>query len=39
MKQVNIKEIVDFIKKGDCSFSRDEVYTALITLNMEGKKY
>lgn len=37
MEQVNIKEIVDFIKKGDCSFSRDEIYTALTTLNMEGK--
>lgn len=37
MEQVNIKEIVDFIKKGDCSFSRDEIYIALTTLNMEGK--
>lgn len=37
MGQVNIKEIVDFIIKGDCPFSRDEVYKALTTLNMEGK--
>lgn len=37
MGQINIKEIVDFIIKGDCPFSRDEVYKALTTLNMEGK--
>lgn len=37
MAQVNIKEIVDFVTKGNCPFSRDEVYTALTTLNMEGK--
>lgn len=37
MEQVNIKEITDFIIKDNCPFSRDEVYTALTTLNMEGK--